>query len=131
MRTILKEIIFACEAVYAVAVTIIVGVGLGIIPGSQALLAVYGSLFFAAPVVVTLIVRHWRSKFPGRISWYRLAYGATAIVMWLYAVVVLLRYYQQGIIATILSALLVVPIAPLSFLVGYLCYKAYKNRFER
>lgn len=103
----------------------------GIIPPSELVVTAYQFVAVSSPFVVGLTLIQWITKVPTPMTWFQSAYGVTALCTWGYSWMMLVHLYMdKGTSTSIIAAMLVAPIAPLTVLVGYLSIKAYKNNFE-
>jgi hypothetical protein len=119
------------NALFLVSTVVIMCSTLGLIEGSRLVLTAYWLALAVSPVCTAFVLVRWVKKWPEKITWLRMAFGVAFIIVWIYAGVILMRFYASGgLLVNVLAGLLVIPVAPLSCLVLYLCYKAYKNKFE-
>lgn len=121
----------AVNALFLVSTGIIMSSTLGLIEGSRLVLTAYWLALAVSPVCAIFVLVRWVKKWPLKITWLRMAFGVAFVIVWMYAGITLMRFYtNEEFLVNVLAGLLVIPIAPLSCLVLYLCYKAYKNKFE-
>lgn len=135
MKSFLKELVYwltvATNVAFGIGMSTVILYSWKIIPVSETVLTGYQFVAVSSPFVVGLTLLRWLKKYPTQMTWLQSAYGVTAICTWIYASIVLIRFYSnEGTSTDVIAAILVAPIAPLAVLAIYLTIKAGKNRFE-
>ncbi len=119
------------NALFLVSTVVIMCSTLGLIEGSRLVLTAYWLALAVSPVCAIFVLVRWIKKWPEKITWLRMAFGVDCIIVWIYAGVILMRFYtNEEFLVSVLTRLLVAPVILLSGLALYLCYKAYKNKFK-
>ena len=119
------------HAAFIISAAVIVCSTFGFIEGSGLVLTAYWLLLAVSPVCAIFVLVRWIKKWPEKITWLRMAFGVDCIIVWIYAGVILMRFYtNEEFLVSVLTRLLVAPVILLSGLALYLCYKAYKNKFK-
>lgn len=102
-----------------------------IIPAMELVLTAYKFVAISSPFIVGLTLLRWLKKYPTPLTWFQSAYGATAIITWLYSSIILMRIYKaEGISTDVIAAIIAAPIPVLTILAVYLSIRAYQKRFK-